>query len=137
MLRTVDYLETRDEIDADALAYYGFSWGAGVGPIPLALEPRLKVAILEVAGLGARVQPEIDPLFFLPRTSVPVLMLSGRLDAGGPTRDQRSSLLRLTRYPGRAEAPCRFRGGHFVPMTEVIRESLDFLDRYLGPVGSG
>jgi len=24
-----------------------------------------------------------------------------------------------------------------VPMTEVIRESLDFLDRYLGPVGGG
>ena len=83
VLRTVDYLETRDEIDADALAYYGYSWGARLGPLPLALEPRLKVAILDVAGLGSfRPQPEIDPLFFLPRTSVPVLMLSGRSKGG-------------------------------------------------------
>ncbi len=85
VLRTVDYLETRDDIDADALAYYGYSWGGGVGPVPLALEPRLKAAILDVAGLGSvRPQPEIDPIFFLPRTSVPVLMLSGRLDAARP-----------------------------------------------------
>ena len=28
-----------------------------------------------------------------------------------------------------------FPGGHSVPRTEMIKESLDWLDRYLGPVG--
>ena len=56
--------------DADALAYYGYSWGGKYGPVPLALESRLKVAILEVAGLSSvRVQPEVDHVFFIPRTS--------------------------------------------------------------------
>lgn len=26
-------------------------------------------------------------------------------------------------------------GGHFVPRADMIREALDWLDRYLGPVG--
>ena len=29
-----------------------------------------------------------------------------------------------------------FPGGHSVPRTEMMRESLQWLDRYLGPVGS-
>jgi hypothetical protein len=29
-----------------------------------------------------------------------------------------------------------FAGGHSVPRTEQIKESLQWLDRYLGPVGS-
>jgi hypothetical protein len=30
-----------------------------------------------------------------------------------------------------------FPGGHSVPRTEMIRESLAWLDRYLGPVAGG
>ncbi len=137
VLRTVDYLETRDDIDADALAYYGYSWGGGAGPIPLALEPRLKVAILEVAGVFGRVQPEIDPLFFLPRTSVPVLMLSGRLDALRPLETSARPFFDLLGTPAEQKHHVVSEAGHYVPMTAVIRESLDVLDRYLGPVGGG
>ena len=31
--RSVDYLETRPDIDGRRIAYYGMSWGAGLGPI--------------------------------------------------------------------------------------------------------
>ena len=138
VLRTVDYLETRDEIDADALAYYGYSWGGKYGPVPLALEPRLKVAILEVAGLSSvRVQPEVDHVFFIPRTSVPVLMLSGRLDAVFLLETSARPFFDLLGTPEEQKHHVVSEAGHYVPMTEVIRESLDFLDRYLGPVGGG
>ena len=138
VLRTVDYLETRDEIDADALAYYGWSWGAREGPLPLALEPRLKAAILDVAGLASsRRQPEIQPVFFIPRTSVPVLMLSGRLDALVSLETNARPFFDLLGTPEEQKHHVVSEAGHFVPMTEVIRESLDFLDRYLGPVGGG
>ena len=39
--RSIDYLVTRDDIQADGLAYFGFSWGGHFGALALALEPRL------------------------------------------------------------------------------------------------
>ncbi|MHC4331897.1 MAG: SUMF1/EgtB/PvdO family nonheme iron enzyme, partial [Planctomycetota bacterium] len=39
--RSIDYLETRDDIDSERIAYYGTSWGAVLGPIMLAVEDRL------------------------------------------------------------------------------------------------
>ncbi len=44
--RAVDYLETRPDIDARRLAYFGLSSGACVGPIMTAVEPRFRASIL-------------------------------------------------------------------------------------------
>jgi len=139
VLRTVDYLETRDEIDPDALAYYGWSWGGQEGPLPLALDPRLKVGILDVAGFASsRRQPEINTVFFLPRASVPVLMLSGRLDALVSLETTARLFFDLLGTPEGQKHHVVFpEAGHLLPMAEVARASLDFLDRYLGPVGGG
>ena len=49
--RTVDYLETRRDIDAARLAYFGLSWGAQLGPITIALDPRIKAGVLLMGGL--------------------------------------------------------------------------------------
>ncbi len=38
--RSVDYLETRTDINHDKLAYFGVSWGASFVPSILALERR-------------------------------------------------------------------------------------------------
>ena len=40
--RAVDYLETRPDLDISDSAYYSLSMGAFYGPIPVALEPRIK-----------------------------------------------------------------------------------------------
>ena len=44
--RSIDYLETRAEIDMKKLAFYGFSWGACMGAIMPAVEDRLSVSVL-------------------------------------------------------------------------------------------
>ena len=49
--RCIDYLETRDEIDIDKIAYAGVSLGAANGAIIPAVEKRINLAILNVAGL--------------------------------------------------------------------------------------
>ena len=36
--RAIDYLETRDDIDTERVAYLGFSWGVAMGPIMAAME---------------------------------------------------------------------------------------------------
>lgn len=48
--RSIDYLETRPEIDPTRVAYYGVSWGGGLGGIIPAVEKRVKVGVLLVAG---------------------------------------------------------------------------------------
>jgi len=47
--RSIDYLETRDDIDTDKLAYYGVSWGGSLMQLP-AVENRLKMNMLVGSG---------------------------------------------------------------------------------------
>ena len=51
--RTVDYLETREDIDSEKLAFYGLSWGGYIGPLLTAVEPRFAASILVAGGLYA------------------------------------------------------------------------------------
>lgn len=133
--RSLDYLETRSDIDSSKFAYYGYSWGGSVGPIMLAVEPRLKVGILYIAGIDrARAQPEVDPLNFLPRVKVPVVVLSGRFDDVFPLETSARPMFQLLGTPPERKRHVVSDGGHFVPRTQFIRETLDWLDRYLGPV---
>ena len=48
--RSLDYLETRSDIDAARLAFYGLSWGGQLGPIIMALDPRIKAGVLLMGG---------------------------------------------------------------------------------------
>jgi cephalosporin-C deacetylase-like acetyl esterase len=51
--RCIDYLETRQNIDSNKLAYYGMSWGGRwPGLIIPAVEERLKASILLAGGLS-------------------------------------------------------------------------------------
>jgi eukaryotic-like serine/threonine-protein kinase len=131
---SIDYLETRKDIDHDRVGYYGLSWGAGFGPTLLALEKRMKVAVLVGGGLGSdRPSPEIDPFNFASRVTIPVLMINGRYDFGAPLTSQ-VSLFRLLGTSPKDKRHALFDSGHIPPRTEIIKETLDWLDHYLGPV---
>jgi predicted Ser/Thr protein kinase len=77
--RTLDYMETRADLDRAKVAYWGWSWGAYLGALLPAMEPRIKVLILESGGFpGGRPLPEDDPINFASRVTAPVLMINGR-----------------------------------------------------------
>jgi len=135
LARTLDYVETRADLDSSRVAYYGLSWGARLGPLFLALEPRLKAAILVGGGLKfARAFPEADPFNFAPRVKVPVLMVNGRYDFYFPLETSQEPLLRLLGTRPRDKRHVLIGSGHLPPDTAIARETLDWLDRYLGPV---
>src|SRR4030095_5858472 len=48
--RTIDYLETRREVDRKKVAFYGYSWGARIGSIVGAVENRIQAMILAHGG---------------------------------------------------------------------------------------
>ncbi len=133
--RSVDFLESRSDIQSDRLAYYGISTGGTYGPRLLALEPRLKTGILVSGGLYGSKQPaEIDILNFAPRVGVPVLMLNGRYDFALPSVALTQPMFRLLGTPERDKRLILFETGHIPALQDIIREVLNWLDRYIGPV---
>jgi hypothetical protein len=79
---------------------------------------------------------EIDELNFAPRVQTPLLMVNGRYDFIFPVDTSQKPMFSLL---GTAEANKRhitlgWAHDPFVAREQTIRASLDWLDRYLGPV---
>jgi dipeptidyl aminopeptidase/acylaminoacyl peptidase len=134
--RTVDYLESRGDFDASRIAYYGYSMGgSAAGPI-LGVEPRIKTALILTGGIGKVPDPtEIAPATFFPRVRLPVLMMGGRFDFALPIETSQKPMFDLIGTPSDHKRFVVFENaGHVPPRLELIREVLDWLDQYLGPV---
>jgi len=134
--RAIDYLETRPDVDPDRLAYFGLSMGAGAGPIMTAIERRFKASVLLGGGLFFwRRPPESDVFNFLPRVKVPTLMINGRHDFYFQYETSQLPMFHWLGTPAADKRHAVFESGH-VPTErqEVMKEILDWLDRYLGPV---
>jgi dienelactone hydrolase len=134
--RTVDYLESRGDIETGRVAYYGYSMGAMDALPILSVEDRIRTAILLTGGLtDDEVAPEIDRARLAPRMKLPILMLGGELDFGLPVESSQKPLFDLFGTPAEQKRLVTFKGaGHVPPRLELIREVLDWLDRTLGPV---
>jgi cephalosporin-C deacetylase-like acetyl esterase len=133
--RSIDYLETRKDIDMSRLGYFGISWGAEVGPIMIALENRFKVAVFEAGGCdNLSVLPEADPMNFAPRVKIPVLMINGRYDFEIPLETCQEPLFQALGTLAQDKRHVLYDTGHMPPELPVMKETLDWLDHYLGPV---
>ncbi len=129
--RTLDYLETRDDIDRDAFAYYGMSWGGLMGSIVPAVEERVKTSVLLAAGLpnGTGVA---NPYHYLPRIRTPTLMLVGRYDTMLGYEDSALPFYEHLGTPARDKAIRVYETDHLPPKRAFVTETLAWLDRYLG-----
>ena len=134
--RSIDYLETRPEIDTAKLAFYAISYSAWISPTLLAAEPRLKVAVLVSGGASTPTPAEVDPWNYAPRVKVPVLMLNGRDDFIFPVDISQIPLLNALGTPSKDKRHILFDGGHVNLQTrlDLIGEILRWLDQYQGPV---
>jgi formylglycine-generating enzyme required for sulfatase activity len=133
--RSVDYLQSREDIDGDRLAFYGMSWGAAVGPIITAVEDRLAASVLIAGGLDWAGRPEVRQVNYVPYVTLPTLILNGRYDAYAPPETASRPLLEHLGAADEDKQLILYDTDHIPPRTEYIRETLAWLDRYLGPVG--
>jgi len=129
--RSVDYLETRQDIDTGKLGYYGSSLGGAMGAIIPALEERLKVNILIVGGLTDR-SPDIDMVSFASRIKIPTLMLNGKYDYTFPYEKSVLPFFNILGTP--KKNLILYDTDHYIPRNEMIKEVLNWCDNYLGPV---
>ncbi len=135
--RTLDYLETRRDFDSSKIAYLGYSQGGSQAPVILAIEKRFKAAILLSAGFQLREQnlPEADGINFDPHVSTPTLVLNGRYDPYFPVETSQRPLFQFMGTPPKDKKLVIYDGGHGAfPRPAAVRESLDWLDKYLGRV---
>ena len=121
--RSIDYLETRPDIDHTKLAYEGVSWGAAMGALFPAVEDRLKVLVLVSPGFFLyQRKPEVDQLNFAPRVSAPVLMLNGRFDSFFPVGSSQEPMFRLLGTPAANKRRVVYDTGHDLPRKTKSRK---------------
>jgi len=133
--RSLDYLETRNDIAQEKIGFFSFSWGSSIAPVICALEKRIRAAVLHASGfVMQKPLPEVDPLNFLPRVHIPVLTLNGKNDTAYPLETTQKPMFKLLGTVEKDKKMKIYEGGHLVPRSELMKESLAWFDKYLGAV---
>jgi cephalosporin-C deacetylase-like acetyl esterase len=132
--RCVDYLETRQDIDSKRLAYYGMSWGGDLGAIIPAVEPRLKASVLVGGSISPSPRPEVSAINYVTRVKIPTLMLNGKYDTLAPPETTIQPMYDRLGTSAPDKQLKFYETDHIPPRNEFIKETLAWLDRYLGPV---
>lgn len=133
----LDYLERRPDIDVQRAGFLGVSVGSFGQGIVLALEPRLKAAVLISSGIirAETPHPLADMVNYAPRITVPVLMVNGRMDHLFPYETSQQPLLNLLGTDATEKSHIVYDGGHYqYTRNFVARNVTDWFDRYLGSV---
>ena len=136
--RSIDYLESRSDIDHDKIGFFGSSFGSVIGIGLLAIEKRLKIGTLRLVGFayGYRLHPEIAPIDYASRIKIPILVLNGKYDMIFPYKSSQLPMFRSLGTPKEHKRLVLFDVGHTSPRprAKAIKEVLDWLDHYFGPV---
>jgi formylglycine-generating enzyme required for sulfatase activity/cephalosporin-C deacetylase-like acetyl esterase len=138
LARSIDYLETRVDIDSRKIGYSGGSLGGMAGVMLLPWEKRIKACVLLNGGFVPLPEfatvPEIDFINLAPRVSIPTLMLNGRYDFVFPVETSQKPMFDFLGTPREQKKYLLYDTAHNVPRNEMIKETLDWFDLYLGPV---
>ena len=100
LMRVVDYLATRTNVDMSRIGYLGASSGAQTGPLNLVVDERYRLGVLLDGGLPRyECLPSCDPYDFAPQVRVPVMMVNGRNDVIYPYLESQRPLFELLNMP--------------------------------------
>jgi len=132
--KSIDYLQTRNDIDTDKIAFYGMSWGPFIGVILSGVETRLKANVFVSSGLRDFGRPEASLSSFVNRIKIPTLMLNGRYDSIFPYDLFIQPMYESLGTPKADKKLVLFDSDHIPPKEGMVTETLNWLDIYLGKV---
>jgi eukaryotic-like serine/threonine-protein kinase len=136
--RTLDYLETRKDIDSSRVAFLGVSMGASDGAtVSTLLQDRLKTAVwLDGGYFFVTPQTGSDQADFIPRMKKPVLMVNGRYDYVFPLNESQNPMFNMLGTPAADKSHIVLNTPHDVTEDRpvLVRTVLEWLDKYLGKV---
>jgi formylglycine-generating enzyme required for sulfatase activity len=132
--RGLDYLRSRDDLDAGRIAYMSVSKGGVLMALP-AIEPRFGATIFVADGIGKwdlRGHPAVSGINFAPLIDGPKLLLHGRFDESSPLATAAKPLYNLLKEPKEPIVP--WEGAHR-PDPEFLGPVVnEWLDETFGPV---
>ena len=136
--RTIDYLETRSDIDTTRLGYLGVSMGSAYGVIlrrPRGAAQRRRLPRRRLLPAGGPVAGE-DQANFAPRLTRPVLMVNGRYDATFPLETAQKPMFAMWGTQAADKRHVVFDTPHDVRLqrADLVKEVLAWYDKYLGRV---
>jgi hypothetical protein len=109
------------------------SWGGGWPAVIIsAVEKRLKASVLLAGGLRFTGRPEVNPINYMSRVKLPTLMINGKYDMGFDYYIK--PMFDLLGTPKKDKDWKVYETDHIPPQDKFIRDTLNWLDRYLGPV---
>ncbi len=136
MKRSIDVIESRNDLDASNLLYFGVSWGGEMANIMIPIEPRIKRAVLLVAGLEfEEAKPEVEAASYTPFIKVPILMLNGKYDYFFPSETSQKPMFELIGTNKNDKYWYLHESSHTVPLDEFTKKVKIFLDKYSKPAG--
>ena len=83
---------------------------------------------------SAKKMPEVDERNFAPRVKIPTLLVNGRYDNFFPLETSQNVMFRSLGTPERDKRHAVLEGGHVPSYEQMVKEILDWLDKYQGPV---
>jgi eukaryotic-like serine/threonine-protein kinase len=133
--RGLDYLETRNDLDAGRIACYTLSSGGRTGLILTAVENRYRSIFMAAGGVrkaSAQWVPETNPINFASHIRAPKLIMHGRYDEVLTWKVEAEPLYKLLPEPKRLVL---YDAGHGPPFEFFVTTMNGWLDETLGPVG--
>ena len=82
----------------------------------------------------ARARPEVDQINFVSRVKIPTLMLNGKYDYLFPLETAQIPMFQLLGTPDEHKLHLTYDSEHSIPLNDRMKETLKWLDKYLGPV---
>ncbi|MCS7468591.1 hypothetical protein NZK35_18210 [Stieleria sp. ICT_E10.1] len=136
VFRCIDFLVASESYGDATIGYMGSSYGARVGPIAAALDPRIEVAIYLNGGAPRSGTEEvIDTVHFAPRATQPALMLNGIDDFIFPSESSQKPLFRLLGANPEQKEHLLVGIGHSVDNEQMADEVDRFLSKHVGKTG--
>src|ERR1700730_1071905 len=102
-------------------------------PLHSSLVSKLRCWRMEDAKFGKLCRKRIRSTS-CPTSKIPVLMINGRYDFGIPLETCQQPFYRLLGTPAADKRQVLLDSGHGIPLTPWFKETLDWLDHYLGRV---
>ncbi len=136
MMRAIDYLQQRGDINMNQVGYYGFSFGAEWAGSLVAVEPRLRAVVFEAGGLlnTSSLRKErllLEWRHYLPQIQVPVLMINGQFDPIYPVKESQEPMFNLLGSPIK-EHYVHPNGHHMLPPLVKFDQIQRWFDQHLG-----
>jgi eukaryotic-like serine/threonine-protein kinase len=138
LARSIDYLETRPDIDKSKLAYLGVSMSSAEGVIYTRIEQRRLKTVVFLDGGYFLDQPPIggDQADFAPRLKLPALMVNGNDDYVFSVERSQNPFFRMLGAPDTDKRHVVLDTTHDVTDQHpaLVKAVLDWLDKNLGRV---